>query len=326
MGDGVAGARWPVHEVSRGDSALSRDPGHGADPGQGGDAQLVDHIVREIRDRVFVGTLPVGTWLRQEAIAAEFAVSRTPVREALRELQARGIVSLLPNRGALVRGPTLKEIREAYAVRAELEGLAARLAASRVSAADLDRLRQAEALFEGAAARLAGGDPQAEMEAKAGAKPAARLAGGDPQAEAEAKAGAGAKAAARTPPPREGDPRADPRDNDWRRANDLFHEVILAAAGNDRLRLMIADLHRALPRSLIWGALLSRAGELAENAAQHRRIREALQAGDGEEARGRMIQHVAHAGSLVEAWFASHLRAWPTDGRSENAAEAARER
>jgi DNA-binding GntR family transcriptional regulator len=305
MGDGVAGARWPVHEVSRGDSALSRDPGHGADPGQGGDAQLVDHIVREIRDRVFVGTLPVGTWLRQEAIAAEFAVSRTPVREALRELQARGIVSLLPNRGALVRGPTLKEIREAYAVRAELEGLAARLAASRVSAADLDRLRQAEALFEGAAARLAGGDPQAE---------------------AEAKAGAGAKAAARTPPPREGDPRADPRDNDWRRANDLFHEVILAAAGNDRLRLMIADLHRALPRSLIWGALLSRAGELAENAAQHRRIREALQAGDGEEARGRMIQHVAHAGSLVEAWFASHLRAWPTDGRSENAAEAARER
>lgn len=306
-----------MHEVSRGDSALSRapghgadpghgrdprhdvDPGHGADPGQGGDAQLVDHIVREIRDRVFAGTLPVGTWLRQEAIAAEFAVSRTPVREALRELQARGIVSLLPNRGALVRGPTLKEIREAYAVRAELEGLAARLAASRVSAADLDRLRQAEALFEGAAARLAGGEPQAG-------------------------AGAGAKPAARTP--REGDPRADPRDNDWRRANDLFHEVILAAAGNDRLRLMIADLHRAFPRSLTWGALLSRAGELAENAAQHRRIREALEAGDGEEARGRMIQHVAHAGSLVEAWFASHLRAWPTDGRSEDAAEAARER
>jgi DNA-binding GntR family transcriptional regulator len=220
-----------------------------------GDAQLVDQIVREIRDRVFAGTLPVGAWLRQEAIAAEFAVSRTPVREALRELQARGIVSLLPNRGALVRGPTLKEIREAYVVRAELEGLAARLAASRLSAADLDRLREAEALFERAARGAAG------------------------------------------------------EDNDWQRANDLFHEVILAAAGNDRLRLEIADLHRAFPRSLTWSALLSRPRELEENAAQHRRIREALEARDGERARQRMIEHVAHAGSLVEGWFASHARA-----------------
>jgi DNA-binding GntR family transcriptional regulator len=227
-----------------------------------GDAQLVDQIVREIRDRVFAGTLPVGAWLRQEAIAAEFAVSRTPVREALRELQARGIVSLLPNRGALVRGPTLKEIREAYVVRAELEGLAARLAASRLSAADLDRLREAEALFERAARGAAARHPAAAAS-----------------------------------------------DSDWQRANDLFHEVILAAAGNDRLRREIADLHRAFPRSLTWSALLSRLGELEENAAQHRRIRQALEARDGERARQRMIEHVAHAGSLVEEWFASHARA-----------------
>ena len=219
------------------------------EPGAGGGAQLVDRIVRELRDRVFAGTLPVGSWLRQEAVAAEFAVSRTPVREALRELQARGIVSLLPNRGALVRGPTLKEIREAYAIRAELEGLAARLAAGRLLAAGLARLREAEAVFERAAD--VGGD-------------------------------------------------------DWERANDLFHEVILAAAGNDRLRLMIADLHRAFPRSLTWNALVSAPGRLEENAAQHRRIREALEAGDGEEARRRMIQHVADAGGLVEEWFAGH--------------------
>jgi DNA-binding GntR family transcriptional regulator len=225
------------------------------EPGAGGGAQLVDRIVRELRDRVFAGTLPVGSWLRQEAVAAEFAVSRTPVREALRELQARGIVSLLPNRGALVRGPTLKEIREAYAIRAELEGLAARLAAGRLLAADLDRLRKAEAVFE-----------------RAATVPGAAEAGGD----------------------------------DWERANDLFHEVILAAAGNDRLRLMIADLHRAFPRSLTWNALVSAPGRLEENAAQHRRIREALEAGDGEEARRRMIRHVADAGVLVEEWFAGH--------------------
>jgi DNA-binding GntR family transcriptional regulator len=225
------------------------------EPGAGGGAQLVDRIVRELRDRVFAGTLPVGSWLRQEAVAAEFAVSRTPVREALRELQARGIVSLLPNRGALVRGPTLKEIREAYAIRAELEGLAARLAAGRLLAADLDRLRKAEAVFE-----------------RAATVPGAADAGAD----------------------------------DWGRANDLFHEVILAAAGNDRLRAMIADLHRAFPRSLTWNALVSAPGRLQENAAQHRRIREALEAGDGEEARRRMIQHVADAGGLVEEWFAGH--------------------
>jgi DNA-binding GntR family transcriptional regulator len=250
----VERSAW-VHEVRR------ADPGDRDQPGAGGEAQLVDRIVRELRDRVFAGTLPVGSWLRQEAVAAEFAVSRTPVREALRELQARGIVSLLPNRGALVRGPTLKEIREAYAIRAELEGLAARLAAARLSAAGLDRLREAEAVFERAASRLAGGSGPAEV-------------GGD----------------------------------DWERANDLFHEVILAAAGNDRLRLMIADLHRAFPRSLTWSALVSAAGRLEENAAQHRRIREALEAGDGEEARRRMIQHVADAGGLVEEWFAGHTR------------------
>ena len=231
-----------VHEVRRADPA-GRDQA-----GAGGAGQLGDRIVRELRDRVFAGTLPVGSWLRQEAVAAEFAVSRTPVREALRELQARGIVSLLPNRGALVRGPTLKEIREAYAIRAELEGLAARLAAGRLLAADLDRLREAEVVF---AAADVGGD-------------------------------------------------------DWERANDLFHEVILAAAGNDRLRLLIADLHRAFPRSLTWNALASAPGRLEENAAQHRRIREALEAGDGEEARRRMIQHVADAGGLVEEWFAGH--------------------
>ena len=259
-----------VHEVSRGDRG----------PGGPGDAQLVDRIVGELRDRVFAGTLPVGSWLRQETIAAEFAVSRTPVREALRELQARGIVSLLPNRGALVHGPTLEEVREAYVIRAELEGLAARLAASRLSAPAIGRLREAEALFERAAARLT-----TRGSALGSGRTTATAAGGEA---ATAPGGGG---------------------GEWQRANDLFHEVILAAASNGRLRLMIADLHRAFPRSLTWSALVSSAGELEENAAQHRRIREAMEAGDGEGARRRMIEHVAHAGGLVEAWFASHVRA-----------------
>jgi DNA-binding GntR family transcriptional regulator len=69
------------------------------------------------------------------------------VREALRKLQATGIIELFPHRGAVVRGPSAREIREAYEVRAELEGLAAELATRRISDRDLHRLREAEQLF-----------------------------------------------------------------------------------------------------------------------------------------------------------------------------------
>lgn len=107
----------------------------------------VERLAGTIQARVLRGDVPVGTRLRQEALAEEFGVSRTPVREALRQLQATGLVELLPNRGAVVRGPSAREIREAYEVRAELEGLAARLAAERISDRDFVRLREAQALF-----------------------------------------------------------------------------------------------------------------------------------------------------------------------------------
>jgi DNA-binding GntR family transcriptional regulator len=108
---------------------------------------LVDRLATAIQARVLSGAVARGVRLPQEALAAEFGVSRTPVREALRKLHATGLVELVPNRGAIVRGPSAREIREAYVVRAELEGLAAELAAVRISDHDLLRLREAEALF-----------------------------------------------------------------------------------------------------------------------------------------------------------------------------------
>jgi DNA-binding GntR family transcriptional regulator len=107
----------------------------------------VERLAGAIQAQVLSGAMPIGTRLRQEALATEFGVSRTPVREALRQLQATGLVELLPNRGAVVRGPSAREIREAYEVRAELEGLAAELAAGRISDRELARLREAQALF-----------------------------------------------------------------------------------------------------------------------------------------------------------------------------------
>jgi DNA-binding GntR family transcriptional regulator len=108
---------------------------------------LVDKLASDLQQRVLSGAIPSGARLRQNALAAEFGVSRTPIREALRKLQAAGFVDLQPHRGALVRGLSPREIRDAYEVRAELEALAAELAASRIRHDQLDRLYEAQAQF-----------------------------------------------------------------------------------------------------------------------------------------------------------------------------------
>jgi DNA-binding GntR family transcriptional regulator len=116
---------------------MSRDAALGSDK-----APLVDEIAQRIRERIMNGEFPIGQPLRQAALAEEFAVSRMPVREALRQLQHGGLIEVHPNRGAIVRVPAPWEVRQAYEVRAELEGLATWRAATRVSAADISRLRQ----------------------------------------------------------------------------------------------------------------------------------------------------------------------------------------
>ena len=108
---------------------------------------LVDRLASTIQARILSGEIPSDARLRQETLAAEFGVSRTPVREALRKLQSAGIVVLEPRRGAIVRGPTPREVREAYLVRAELEGLAAELATPVIGDEDIERLRTAQELF-----------------------------------------------------------------------------------------------------------------------------------------------------------------------------------
>jgi DNA-binding GntR family transcriptional regulator len=117
---------------------------------------LVDDIAAQIQTRIMDGRIEVGTRLRQEPLARELGVSRTPVREALRELQAMGLLELLPRRGAVVRAPSAREIREANAVRAELEGFAAELAAELITDDQLARLREADRLFHAAVAEAAG--------------------------------------------------------------------------------------------------------------------------------------------------------------------------
>jgi len=115
---------------------------------------LVDKLAATLQARMLAGELVSGTRLRQAALADEFGVSRTPIREALRKLQASGLVELIPHRGALVRAPTAREIRDAYEVRAELEGLAAELAARRIHQDQLDILHDMQAQFREALDRM----------------------------------------------------------------------------------------------------------------------------------------------------------------------------
>ncbi|MFC4503965.1 MULTISPECIES: GntR family transcriptional regulator [Streptomyces] len=112
---------------------------------------LVDDIAARIRTRIMNGELAIGKPLRQAALAAEYGVSRTPVREALRQLQHGGLIEMQPHRGAVVRVPAPWEVRQAYEVRAELEGLAARRAASRITEGQLGELRRHNDVLRAAA-------------------------------------------------------------------------------------------------------------------------------------------------------------------------------
>lgn len=106
-----------------------------------------DEIALILENAIVAGELPPGTILRQEQLAEEIGVSRTPVREALRQLAAIGLVSLEANRAARVRTPSREEFRESFRIRAELEGLAAELALPNMTAAVLKRLETAEREF-----------------------------------------------------------------------------------------------------------------------------------------------------------------------------------
>jgi DNA-binding GntR family transcriptional regulator len=121
-------------------------------------ASSAEKLVRSLADRISAkisaGDYPPGSRLRQEALAEEFSVSRTPIREALRQLEVKGIIQHLPNQGATVRAPNAREIREAYQVRAELEGLAAALAIERITDEQLERMRKAQARFAGTVDKL----------------------------------------------------------------------------------------------------------------------------------------------------------------------------
>jgi DNA-binding GntR family transcriptional regulator len=106
-----------------------------------------------IREAIIDGRLPPGQRLKEEELARELGISRTPVREALLILQTEGLVDAAPNRGAVVRSHDASDLEDLYQLRALLEGYAARRAAANVSEAAIADLwascERFEALIEG---------------------------------------------------------------------------------------------------------------------------------------------------------------------------------
>jgi DNA-binding GntR family transcriptional regulator len=101
-------------------------PGTSAETTSG---RLVDEVAGLMRERILTGAYGPGEHLRQEAVARDLAVSRTPLREAFRMLEREGLIVLTPGRGAKVVSGDVDTLIDAYRVREVIDGLAARLVA-----------------------------------------------------------------------------------------------------------------------------------------------------------------------------------------------------
>ena len=84
---------------------------------------LPEQIAARLSERIVSGNYPPGQRIMEQAVSAEFAVSRGPVREALRLLERDGLVTILPRRGAQVTTLSIEEVREIFDIRASLNGL-----------------------------------------------------------------------------------------------------------------------------------------------------------------------------------------------------------
>ncbi|MFN7928100.1 MAG: GntR family transcriptional regulator [Blastocatellia bacterium] len=105
-------------------------------------------VAERLREKILRGEFGAGEPLRQHAIADEFAVSRIPVREAFRQLEAEGLIQIQDHRGAIVTALSPEEIEELFEMRAALESVTLRRAVPQLTAEDIERAEQALQAYE----------------------------------------------------------------------------------------------------------------------------------------------------------------------------------
>jgi DNA-binding GntR family transcriptional regulator len=126
-------------------------------------APLRHSVTNSIRNAIAVGYFKSGDRLPERSLCEMTGVSRTLVREALRQLESEGVIKVLPHRGPIVAILTPEEAEGVYQVRAELEGLASELFAKRATEKDREKLAQA---FEALKRSVTSSDPLARLDAK----------------------------------------------------------------------------------------------------------------------------------------------------------------
>lgn len=114
----------------------------------GTEKSLRGQVFDKIRSDILNGKYKRGEELVESSIGKELGISRTPVREAIRQLELEGLVQLVPNKGAFVTGISEEDVRDIYLIRARLEGLAARMAAKNITPELLDAMEETVVLSE----------------------------------------------------------------------------------------------------------------------------------------------------------------------------------
>ena len=112
------------------------------------DQSLRGKVFRKIREEILSGVYQDGEELREVTLGEKLGVSRTPVREALRQLELEGLVTIIPNKGAYVTGITAKDVHDIYMIRSQLEGMCARWATRNITDEQIEELEEIILLSE----------------------------------------------------------------------------------------------------------------------------------------------------------------------------------
>ena len=106
---------------------------------------LREIVYEELKRQIMIGEIPPGTRMMEVELADDMGVSRTPIREAIRKLEKEGLVSIEPRRGAYASDVSIKDMVDVLEVREFLEGMAAGLAAKKITEEEVERIRTATA-------------------------------------------------------------------------------------------------------------------------------------------------------------------------------------
>lgn len=103
---------------------------------------LRGRVFHKLRADILSGKYEEHEELKEVAIGEEMGVSRTPVREAFRQLELEGLIQIIPNKGAYVTGITEKDVKDIYMIRSQLEGLCARWATEHITREQMDEMEE----------------------------------------------------------------------------------------------------------------------------------------------------------------------------------------